>query len=202
MCVLVCVHSSKCGLVQGSGEGRGGSGDVCYSACTVHGVNRSKLTHNPLLPPPLAHPPSPLPALPHPDPADRKSSFIWTWIVGGANSARWELLRVIIPPLLLLIMVLDPSSLSPPLFFCPAWSLCLHGKSAFNSSIVLSRDPFPGGHRARSKSRVTRFGLTIVFFSSSSVFFFLTPSTQTHIAQNKKGENQVSTCGSRNKRGM
>lgn len=131
----------------GSGQGRRegeGSGDVCYSTCTVHGVYRSKLTYNPLLPSP---PPSPLPPPRHPAAADRKRVNLSgpEWWVGKSCPVR--VIQSNYPPSVFANNGLMPPPTPPrPLFFCPAWSLCLHGKAAFDGSIALDCDRFPGGH--------------------------------------------------------
>lgn len=94
---------------------REGVWGVGYSICTVHGLYRSRLS------PPLPLPPS----------AERERvNLSWSqWWVG--KSCQLRVIQSNYPP-----SVFTNNGFSPPSFFCPAWSLGLHGETASNKAGV------------------------------------------------------------------
>lgn len=177
MCVLVCVHSSKCGLVQGRkrrGQGTSVTRHVQY-------MYRSKLTHNPLLPLLLLSPP-------YPSLADRKRVNLSgpEWWVGKSCPVR--VIQSNYPPSVFVNngLTRPPAPHPSPLLLLS----CLVSASPWQSCVRRQHHarPWPFSRRpigAKGESLVTRFRLTV--FSSFSSSFFLTPRTQTWSTKKEKG---------------
>lgn len=107
MCMLVCVHSCKCGLL-GRGFGEWVIPYALYMDCT--GVDC---------------PPSPSRLQQR-----ERVNLSWSqWWVG--KSCQLRVIQSNYPP-----SVFTNNGFSPPSFFCPAWSLGLHGETASNKAGV------------------------------------------------------------------
>lgn len=161
----------------GRGGRGGGSGDVCFSVCTVHGAYRSKLTHNPLLLPPP--PPQPPPPPPPPPAADRERVNLSgpEWWVGKSCPSR--VIQSNYPPSVFAnngLIVPPAPRLDPPL------------QPPLSPSLLLSY-PVTGSPMA---------GLRLVAASCSSATVVFFPGGQSFFSQKEKGQNQVATCESRN----